>query len=99
MDASGCAGLVCSHVGVPPRSGSKSDGVFHLLNKRLLFLIVGVLALGGAVWLLVFDTKVTGWAPPAQDEAMGQTAIIETDDPGARIDDENRGKTTTDMSQ
>jgi hypothetical protein len=69
------------------------------LYNRLIFLFAGALVLTGAVWLLVFKTNVTGWAPPAQDEAMGKSAIIETDDPGARIDDENRGKTTTDMSQ
>lgn len=74
-------------------------GVFQLLYKRLLFLFAGFLVLSGAVWLLVFETNVTDWAPPSHDEAMGQSAIIETDDEGARIDDENRGKTTTDMSQ
>jgi hypothetical protein len=67
--------------------------------KRLIVLLAGVLLVTGTVWILVFKTNASGWAPPAQDEAMGQSAIIETDDAGARIVDENRGKTTTDMSQ
>jgi hypothetical protein len=65
----------------------------------LILLILGFLVLGGAIWLAVFRTNVTGWGPPAQDEVMGQSAIVETDDVHARINDENRGKTTTDMSQ
>lgn len=68
--------------------------------RKLLITIAILLSLGGlAAWLLISRQEMLSGVPTAQDEAMGQAAIVEQDDPGVKVTDENRGKTTTDMSQ
>lgn len=69
------------------------------MRNRLLALGALLLLTGLAAWLLLSRPDMISGVPGAQDEAMGQSAIVEKDDPSVTVTDENRSKTTTDMTQ